>query len=87
MSLKYKRTIKTGSAREDVLYTCGIQRHFILRYPTIPLADSEGPDQTARAHRLIWAFAVRCASKTHFYIAGLIYNRWTLRSDLSANSV
>ena len=31
----------------------------------ILLADSEGPDQTARKRRMIWAFAVRISPKTH----------------------
>ena len=32
----------------------------------ILLADSEGPDQTARTRRLIWAIAVRICPKTRF---------------------
>ena len=32
----------------------------------ILLADSEGPDQTARMRRLIWAFAVRKCPKARF---------------------
>ena len=32
------------------------------------LADSEGPDQTARMRSLIWAFVVRICSKTPFLI-------------------
>ena len=32
----------------------------------ILLADSEGPDQTARMRSLIWAFAVRIYLKTRF---------------------
>ena len=32
-------------------------------------ADSEGPDQTARMRRLIWAFAVRICPKTRFRMA------------------
>ena len=35
----------------------------------ILLADSEGPDQTARMRRLIWAFAVRICPKTRFRVA------------------
>ena len=31
---------------------------YILQYTMIMLSDSEGPDQTARIHRLNWAFAV-----------------------------
>ena len=30
------------------------------------LVNSEDPDQTARIHRLIWAFAVGICLKTHF---------------------
>ena len=57
---------------------------YILKYPMILLADSEGPDQTARMRRLIWAFAVRIRSyirrhvshgaariKTHFFLFSL----------------
>ena len=33
----------------------------------ILLAHSEGPDQTAHLRSLIWAFAVRIYSKTHFF--------------------
>ena len=39
----------------------------------IPLADSEGPDQTARMRRLISTFAVRICPKTRFRIARPIY--------------
>ena len=35
----------------------------------ILLSDSEGPDQTARMRRLIWAFAVRIYPKTRFRTA------------------
>ena len=35
----------------------------------ILLADSEGPDQTARMRRLIWAFAVCICPKTGFHMA------------------
>ena len=35
----------------------------------ILLADSEGPDQTARMRMLIWAFAVRRCLKTRFSMA------------------
>ena len=35
----------------------------------ILLADSEGPDQTARMRRLIWAFAVRICQKTRLRMA------------------
>ena len=31
----------------------------------IQIADSEGPDQTARMRRLIWAFAVREVTFSH----------------------
>ena len=33
------------------------------------LANSEGPDKTARMRRLIWAFTVRIYLKTHFRMA------------------
>ena len=33
------------------------------------LADSEGPDQTARMYKLIWAFTVRIWPKKRFCIA------------------
>ena len=39
---------------------------YILWYPMILLADREGPDQTARMRRLIWALAVRICPKTCF---------------------
>ena len=35
----------------------------------ILLADSEGPDQTARMRRLIWAFPVRLCPKARFRMA------------------
>ena len=40
----------------------------LLSIDTCPvvLADSEGPDQTARMRRLIWAFAVRTCSKKRY---------------------
>ena len=41
---------------------------YILLYPMILLVDSGDPDQTARMHRLIWAFAVRICPKTRFRI-------------------
>ena len=46
---------------------------YILLYPMILLTDREGPDQTARMRRLIWAFAVRICLKTRFRIAGPIF--------------
>ena len=33
------------------------------------LADSEGPDQTVRMRRLIWAFAVHISQKIRFCMA------------------
>ena len=35
----------------------------------IVIADSEGPDQTARMRRLIWDFAIRICTRSHFHIA------------------
>ena len=39
----------------------------------ILLADSEGPDQTARMRSLIWAFAVRKYPKSRFRMAGFTW--------------
>ena len=50
----------------------------------ILLADSEGPDQTARMRRLIWAFAVRICPETRFRMARPIYSI-RLMADISAN--
>ena len=48
----------------------GVSLHlYILECPMILLADSEGPDQTARMRSLIWAFTVRICPTTHFRIA------------------
>ena len=44
----------------------------LSKCPVILLANSEGPDQTARMRSLIWAFAVRLCSKTRFIMADLI---------------
>ena len=43
---------------------CSPLIHYLV--PVILLADSEGPDQTARKHMLIQAFAARICSKTSF---------------------
>ena len=45
----------------------------------ILLADSEGPDQTARMRRLIWAFAVSICPKTCFPIVKPNIDRANLR--------
>ena len=37
------------------------------------VSSSEGPDQTARMRRLIWAFAVRICPKTRFCRVRVIY--------------
>ena len=42
---------------------------YILFYPIIQLADSEGPDQTARMRRLIWIITVRQFRKGRFRMA------------------
>ena len=48
-------------------YRPGLGSHsHILWCPMILLADSAGPDQTARMHRLIWVFAVRIYPKIRF---------------------
>ena len=39
----------------------------------ILLADSEGPDQTARMRSPIWAFTVRICPKTVYRMARPIY--------------
>ena len=41
----------------------------ILQYPVTLLADNDGPDQTVRMRRLIWAFAVLINPKTRFRMA------------------
>ena len=41
----------------------------------ILFVDSEGPDQTARMRRLIWALAVRICPKARFRIAQPIFFR------------
>ena len=43
---------------------------YILKYPLILLADSEGPNLTARMCRLIWAFFVRICPNTFSHGAG-----------------
>ena len=57
--------------RRFILRMCSLIRAFALHwyipwYPVILLADSEGPDQTARMRSLIWAFAVRKCPKHVF---------------------
>ena len=47
---------------------------YILYCFMILLADSGGPDQTARMRSLIWAFAVRICPKTPFRKAQSIYH-------------
>ena len=42
---------------------------YVLQVPVIPYVDCEGPDQTARMRRLIWAFAVRIRPKTCLHTA------------------
>ena len=66
---------------------------YILQYRMILLADSEGPDQTARLRSLIWAFAAHICSKTTFsHSAALIMfdqmfcTYLTLRKQLSRNA-
>ena len=47
---------------------------YILWYPMILLADSDGPDQTAWMRRLIWAFAVRmCPKDTFLHGAAVLF--------------
>ena len=42
---------------QTIIYAFALQS-YILWYQMILLADSVGPDQTARMRSLIWAFAV-----------------------------
>ena len=51
---------------------------YVIHYPIILQADSEGPDQTAPMSRLIWAFTVRICPKVRFCMA-----RPTQRRSLS----
>ena len=44
---------------------------YILKYPMILFADSEGPDQTARPRSLICAFAVRTWTEGTFSLGGI----------------
>ena len=54
---------------QSIIRACTL-RSYILQYSMILLVDSEGPDQTARMRRLIWAFAGRiCPEKTRFRMA------------------
>ena len=46
---------------------------YILKYPKILLAYSEGTDQTARMRRLLWAFAVYILEDTFSHGAAHIY--------------
>ena len=47
-----------------------------LQYPMIPLADSVGPDQTARMRSLIRAFAVRTMMPEHTFLHGATTYFW-----------
>ena len=50
-------------------YHLGLYYPSYILYLIILLADNEGPDQTARMRRLIWALAVRICPKTLFRMA------------------
>ena len=52
----------------EVKFSIYLNRRVFVMYPFFLLADSDGPDQTARMRRLIWAFAVRIYSKTLFVV-------------------
>ena len=56
---------KTFVRNHNILYNRSLLRAFAL-HSYILLADSEGPDQTARMRCLICAFAVRICPKTLF---------------------
>ena len=52
----------------------------------ILLVDSEGPDQTARMRRLIWAFTVRiCPTIT--FTHGMTYIIWSNGTDIGFTKV
>ena len=58
----------------------------LMQYPMILFADSEGPNQTARMRRLIWAFAVCICHKTRFrmerpYIYLTLNTPWANSAD------
>ena len=44
------------------------RRKALILYAMILTADSDGPDQTARSHSLIWAFAVRACPEDTFWL-------------------
>ena len=55
------------------------------QHPIILLADREGPDQTVRMHRLIWAFAVRLCQTTCIRV--IYYLDRVVISDVGSKSV
>ena len=63
---------------------------YILWFPMILLADSEGSDQTARIRRLIWAFAVRiCPAprlKTFFMLNSAEHEIFSVNKYENANN-
>ena len=53
----------------------------------ILLADSEGPDETARMRSLIWTFAGRVYQKTHFGMTRHIHKHVSLLGNESVCNI
>ena len=58
VNANYKDPDQPAEIRISLIRNSAIFR-YVLQYPMILLADSEGPDQTARMRSLILGFAVR----------------------------
>ena len=66
-----QNTLSNHRAQAQNLFRAFALHWNILWYSMIPLADSEGPDQTAGMRRLILAFAVHILPKHDFAWRGL----------------
>ena len=70
---------KMRRSRLSYAYTWMIRafalHRYILYYPVVLLADSEGSDQPARMRRLIWALAVRICLNTRLYTGQILSAR------------
>ena len=62
----FNAQIQIHTAHSQSLIRAFALRENIIWYLVILFADSEGPDQTAHTHRLIWAFAVHIGPKIRF---------------------
>ena len=83
-ALKHTQTVQIQIILRKSTIRAFVLHSYSLQYTMIRLADSEGPDQTARMRRLIWTFAVRMCPRTHFRMA------WPIVSTMlwkMANSV